>query len=142
MKEERLRILDLLAAGTISSEDAARLLEALGQSAGSEARTRTDSESRQTAGKIKWFCVVVHKQDERKVNVRIPVLLLRAGMKLKAMLPADVQAKVNMQLDEAGYGFRIDELEKANFDELLSALRDNPLIVESDDGERVRIFCE
>ena len=87
MSENRRQILDMLAQGKINADEAERLLTALERepvSAGSGAEARRSD-------KIKYLRVVVDAQDDHdgptKVNVRVPMQLLRAGVKLTSIIP-------------------------------------------------------
>lgn len=141
MKEERLKVLELLAQGTISAEEAAGLLDALGTGTQQE-EDGPDVLEGSLARRPRWLRVEVTKQNEKKVNIRIPLVLLKAGMKLKAMLPDNVKSKVDAEMEEKGFRFRFEDLDKQNLDELIAALSEAAIEVDGDDGERVRIYCE
>ncbi len=133
MSSERKEILDLLASGKITAEEAEKLLEAMGQS---------PVEVPATTSKPKWFCIRVREKGEDKVNIRIPLLLLKAGIKLKGVLPDSVKGKVKLSFNEGEKGLNFDEMSKAEMEEMLAALMLAPLEIDTDDGTEVRIFCE
>lgn len=134
MSSERKEILDLLASGKITAEEAEKLLEAMGQSPVEAPAT--------TKSKPKWFCIRVREKGEDKVNIRIPLLLLKAGIKLKGVLPDSVKGKVKLSFNEGEKGLNFDEMSKAEMEEMLAALMLAPLEIDTDDGTEVRIFCE
>jgi hypothetical protein len=70
MREERLRILEMLASGKITAQEAAELLEALGRSEERERR-----EDRQGGGMPRWFRVRVTdtRSGRRKTDINIPI---------------------------------------------------------------------
>lgn len=76
-----------------------------------------------------------------KVNIRVPLKLLRAGVKLSTVLPGHSKEKINAALREKGLDFDISSLEGEKLEELLSALSDMEIDVEEKD-KTVRIFCE
>lgn len=141
MNEERLRILNLLAAGRISAEEADRLLDALGAS-------RTDGAApggQATPGSPRYLRVVVEsdKPDQTgKVNVRVPMNLLRAGVRLAALLPAGVHEQINGALREKGVDFDVSRIKPENLEEIVEHLGELTVDVEGDRGERVRVYCE
>ena len=138
MSEERKQVLEMLAQGKISTEDAERLLDrlnavgAVGQVSGNEGTAE------ETAGKknLKYLRVVVDSKKGDKVNIRVPLSLVRAGIKLKAMMPEQAQEKL------AEKGVDLSHLGALQGDELTDALRELNIDVDSSDGDTVHVFCE
>lgn len=133
MREERKKILDMLAQGKISAEDAERLLDKLvdGEPADTEETPDADRPC-----KVKFLRVHVDSTEGDKVNVRVPLALIGTGLKLSAVLPDEVAKK----LGESGLDLgKLCELDSA---ELCEALRDLKVDVDSGDGDVVRVFCE
>ncbi len=110
MNENRRQILEMLAAGRITTDEAERLLAAL------EPETRTTSEfsskgngangvgPASVKNLVKYLRVLVEADQEMTglkgpttVNVRVPLQLLRAGVRLASLIPA----QAHDQLDEA-----------------------------------------
>lgn len=121
--EERMRILQMVAEGKISSEDGVRLLEALRVGENAEKRPYT------LQSQPRWFRVRVTDLDtgRDKVNINIPIGLVNVGLKMGARFVGDVEG--------------------VNFDELAAAVQSGQTgkILEADDledGERVEIFVE
>jgi len=87
--DHRRRILDLLAQGKITVDDADQLLRALGASSlgpESEAAQPTD---RQAA---RWIRITVDKaaregKPAKQVSIRVPMALVRGGVRLGAIFP-------------------------------------------------------
>jgi len=77
-----------------------------------------------------------------KINVRVPLQLLRAGVRLASVIPPQAQDEVNTALRQQ-VGFDLSQIKPENLDELIDHLGDLTVDV---DGERnnmkVRIFCE
>lgn len=140
MKEERQRILSLLSEGKISPEEADALLEALAQG---EPAKRDVLEIR-PAQNPKYLRVMVDGQEEdrpNKVNVRIPLDLIRAGMRLAALLPAVAYEPVNRALKEHGLDLDVSRIKPENLEDLVAHLRE--LSVDVVNGnETTRVFCE
>lgn len=136
MKEERKQILDMLAQGKISAEDAERLLEKL-EAGGTEGDTATPSGvPHEFPGKLKYLRVHVDSAKGDKVNVRVPLALIRTGIKLTAVLPDHVTKKLG---DE---GVDLSKLSELDSEELEQSLRELQVDVDSGDGDIVRVFCE
>ena len=129
MSDHRREILDMLANGQITADEAERLLAALDAApSGEETRTRP-----------RYIRVQVEGTDPRhdgrpmKVNVRAPMQLLRAGVRLASLLPANARSHVNEAL--LRHGIRPENLE-----EILEQLGETT--VDVNDNVKVRLFCE
>lgn len=143
MSEERKKILNMLAEGKISVDEAERLLEAVG-----EGGTVEDAHA-SSAGKHdtpKYLHVEVDGHDSEtgkpeKVNIKIPLQLLRAGLKLHSILPDHAHHKIHDALHEKGINFDLKDLNPESIEETIAALSDLTVDV---DGEvdKVRIYCE
>jgi len=135
MNEESRRILNMLAQGKISAQEAEQLLDALpegGAPAGA-------------ASAPKFLRVLV--EDEKgehggKVNIRVPLNLIRAGVRLAALLPHGVYDQVNKALKENGMDWDISQIKPENLEELVQHLNELTVDVEGNRGEKVRVFCE
>jgi DNA-directed RNA polymerase subunit F len=139
MSEERKKILGMLVEGKISVEEAERLLSAI-----SESEEESIPGKKTETAKLKYLRVVVEpgpgsKNDER-VNIRVPIKLIRAGIKLASLLPNGVQGKVDDALKEKGLNLDFSQINEENIEEIVESLRD--LTVDVEGEERVRIYCE
>lgn len=143
MSNNRTQILNMLAEGKITVEEAEKLLRAIDETAADTA----GPESRPANTKnLKYLRVVIDSIDEtsgkaEKVNVRIPLQLLKAGIKLKSILPNHAGDKVHSALHEKGFNFDLNDIDANSIDELIAALNEFHVEVDSD-NERVRVFCE
>ena len=137
MKEERKKVLEMLSEGKISADEAERLLQAL--------ESKTAEASPQTAltdtlnNLPKYLFVKVDSVDGDKVNIRVPLKLIKAGIKLQALLPQDAQEKVNAKLNEKG--INLDDFKAENFKDILDALTEFKLNVDEKKGDKVKIYC-
>lgn len=145
MNENRKRILEMLAAGQINADQAERLIAAL-EKESPAASPGDSSESRQKAWP-KYLRVVVeaeeghHANGPAKVNVRVPIQLLRAGVKLASIIPPQARMKVNAALHDQGVEFDLNQIKPENLEELIYQLKD--LTVDIDDKKsKVRVYCE
>jgi Asp-tRNA(Asn)/Glu-tRNA(Gln) amidotransferase B subunit len=141
MLDERRRILNMLAEGKISATDADGLLAAM-------ADTETPppvTEVKPAAPKSpKYLRVLVeaHDGDNSNVNIRVPINLIRAGVRLTALLPTGLHDQINKALRENGVDFDISKLKPENLEELVEHLADLSVDVDGGNGDRVRIYCE
>ena len=137
MNEERKKVLEMLAEGKISTNEAERLLETLESKA---TETSPQTALMETLTNLpKYLFVKVDSVDGDKVNIRVPLKLIKAGIKLQALLPQDAQVKVNAKLNEKG--INLDDFKAENFKDILDALTEFEMNVDDNKGDKVRIYC-
>ena len=126
MSEERKKVLEMLAAGKITADEAEKLLDKLSNNAANEtASAETPAASAATGtAKPKYLRIVVDQPGHKEVNVRIPLSFVRSGRGLLAIMPKYVNERL------AEYGINAGSFATLNID------------VEKGNGEKVRIFCE
>jgi hypothetical protein len=143
MTEDRRKVLNMLAEGKISASEADALLDALSAPARAELATRPQPARAPEAGP-KYLRVLVEGVEEgkpNKVNVRVPFELIRAGMRLAALIPQVAYDPVNRALKDNGIDMDISKIKPENLEDLVAHLQE--LQVDVDDGsEKVRVFCE
>lgn len=140
MNEERRKILEMLAQGKITVEEADKLLAAVGE-------TETGSASAADAsGRRSWKYLRVQvdpgpaSESGDRVNIRVPFKLIRAGLKFAAFIPREAHDKVNRAFKEKGLDIDLARITPQDLEELVSNLDD--MTVEVDGKDKVRIFCE
>jgi hypothetical protein len=140
MNEDRKRILDMLAAGKITADEAERLLAAMDRPGVSGTPAPTASN-----GAPKYFRVSVDANEGEdgptKVNIRIPMQLLRAGVRLSSLIPAKARDEVNAAMASEGIPFDINQLKPENLDDLIEHLAEFTVDVDSENA-KVRVYCE
>jgi hypothetical protein len=121
MSEERARILQMISEGKITAEEGARLLSALRGAASAPQPPR--------AGMARWFRVRVTDMvtGRTKVNVNLPLSLVKAGLKMGARFAPD--------------------MEELDWEELTIAIQEGASgkiveVEDEEDGERVEVFVE
>ena len=151
MDSERRKVLEMLAEGKVSADDAERLLEKLdgsgagkasgtggaagaaGGAGGGGAAEAAEGAEANGGAPLKYLRVLVDSADGDKVNVRVPLGLLRTGVSLAMLLPAVAGEK----LSENGI-----DLSNLGGDALVEELRELTVDVDSAKGDTVRVFCE
>ena len=97
MNDDRRQILQMLAEGKISADEAERLIAALDRS-GPIVPPAAGASPGPGAARPKYLRVIVDAEDKHqpgkpvKVNIRVPMQLLRAGMRFSALIPAQAKA--------------------------------------------------
>jgi hypothetical protein len=127
-KEERLRVLRMIQEGRLSPDEAAGLLESL-EETGAPARGEPASAAATTAKTNRWFRVRVTDTNSGKtrVNVRMPISVVNAGLKMGVKFAPQVEGldpEVLMQLINDGELGQIVD------------------VFDDEDGEHVEVFIE
>jgi len=141
MSENRRQILEMLAAGKITADEAERLLTAVEKSA-----TAESAPAPTTPKKAKYLRVLVDTTKEEnpaKVNIRVPMQLLRAGVRLASLIPQQAHSQLDEALSRHGVPLTLSQIKPENLEELVDQLQELTVDVDADkDQTKVRIFCE
>ena len=143
MNEQRRQILQMLAEGKITADEAGRLIDAL---------VREQPESPPGAAprpkpRPKYLRVVVSSPDNfggdgpGRVNVRVPLQLLRAGVRLTSLIPPQALTQVNAELTKSGVPIDLTQLKPQHIEDLVEQLDDVTVDVDQPDA-KVQVFCE
>jgi hypothetical protein len=141
MSEDRSRILDLLAAGKITAEEAERLLDALDARKGAAAASagsaiKGDPEPLVAAlPKYLYVKVLAANRDN------VPIVLVRSGLKLTSLIPPLAMDKINETLTAQGMSVDFNNFKPEDIDELIGALRETEVNVDTGNGDTVRVYC-
>ena len=73
------------------------------------------------------------------MNIRVPMSLIRSGVKLAALVPGDATSRMNEKLREKGID--VGNLKSEDLDQLVDALADMEVDVQGG-KEHVRVFGE
>jgi hypothetical protein len=138
MSAERKKVLEMLAEGKISAEDAERLLDKISGSA-PETVPVGAAQPGETAAppkKPRYLRILVERPGEDNVNVRVPLAFTRTGSRLLAVLPRRVSDRLSEQ------GIDLAALSMLNDEDLAKALEELHVDIEKGNGKKVKIFCE
>jgi hypothetical protein len=144
MNEQRRQILEMLAEGKLTAVEAERLIDAV-------ERQQPESPSPPGAAprpkpRPKYLRVVMDDNSgggdgPSRINIRVPLQLLRAGVRLASLIPPQLLTRINAELDKSGVSIDLTELKPQHLEDLVDALDD--VIVDVDDpGTKMRVFCE
>jgi SHOCT-like domain len=153
MNDHRRQILEMLSAGKITADEAERLLAAVEREAPAPS---SGNGSQSPASKAKYLRVLVDSENGGnpyhgpiKVNIRVPMQLLRAGVRLAGLIPPQAREHVNEAMRERGIPFDLSQIKPDNLQELVDQLNDLTIDVDVDNkggfGQekvKVRVFCE
>jgi hypothetical protein len=138
MSEERKKVLEMLAAGKITAEEAEKLLDKLaGASSNREGETpASPASSAPASARPKYLRIIVDNPGRDQVNMRVPLSFVGTGTRLLAVMPRRVSERL------AEFGIDAEILSAANSEEFHQAVRDINIDVEKGNGKKVRIYCE
>lgn len=143
MDEQGRQILGMLAEGKVTADEAERLINALERvqpegPAGAASRPRS---------RPRYLRVLVNADDDgsgdgpSRINIRVPLQLLRAGVRLASLVPPQALTRANAELTQRGVPIDLTELKPQQLEELIDQLDD--VMVDIDDpGSKVQVFCE
>jgi hypothetical protein len=141
MNEQHRQILQMLTEGKITADEAERLIDAL-------EREQPESPPGAAPGpkpRPKYLRVVVDDNSggdgPTRVNIRVPLQLLRAGVRLTSLIPPQALTKLNAELDKSGVPIDLRELKPQHLEELIEQLDDVTVDVDDPDT-KMRVFCE
>ena len=153
MSENRRQILEMLAAGKITADEAERLLAALDRA---PAPAEYSGTTKGTNGapvktRAKYLRVLVEADESMTglkggttVNVRVPMQLLRAGVRLASLIPKQAHDQLDEALSKHGVPITLSQIKPENLEELIDYLEDLTVDVDGTDGNKtkVRVSCE
>jgi hypothetical protein len=153
MSEDRSRILNMLAEGKITAEEAERLLDALDSRAAGATATAAAAPGTPAVPAItgdpepllnalpKYLYVKVESTKGDNVDVKVPVALIRSGLKLTSLIPPQAMDQLNDSMSEHGMSIDFNNLKPEDIDELIAALREMEVSVVSAEGDNIRVYC-
>lgn len=142
MSDDRSRILGMVAEGKITVEEASRLLDALGPRetvAAAEPGFKGDPTPLLKALPKYLYVKVVSEQGDN-VDVKIPVALIRSGLKLTSLIPPQAMEQLTSSMSEHGMSIDFSNLKPEDIDSLVEALREMEVNVDSANGDKVRVY--
>ena len=141
MGDETRRVLDLLASGKITVDEADQLLRALGRTPAPDETPASGTEP----ASPRYFRINVRKTGResgrgKDVNIRVPIAILRSGLRLGTIIPG-LGDRMTARLRERGIELDLAKIDSNTIESLLKDL--GQLNIDVNEGEeQVRITCE
>jgi hypothetical protein len=160
MNENRRQILEMLAAGKITADEAERLLAAIepgsapaaGESIGRGGNAApANGETLPPKARSKYLRVLVEADESMTgikgpttVNIRVPLQFLRAGVRLASLIPAQAHSQLDEAFIKHGVPVTLSQIKPENLEELIDHLEGLTVDVDGNDGKtvKVKVFCE
>jgi hypothetical protein len=144
MNENRKKILNMLAQGQITADEAERLIAALENEAPPAGAPGVSEQAPKP--KPKYLRVVATEHNWRgepvNVNVRVPLQMLRSGVKLAGLIPKQARERVNAALQQEGVPFDLNQITSDNLEEVIGHLDELTVDIDDKGKTKVRVFCE
>ena len=151
MSDDTRRILDLLAQGKVTVDEADKLIDAITGPAAQPAETAAAGGGDRS--KRRWIRINVFKparegKQDKEVNIRVPIAVVRGGMRLGSIIATFAGEKAAQRMKERGIDLDLtkingdfSQMNGDEFDAFMKSLDD--MNIEIDDGKsQVRITCE
>jgi DUF4097 and DUF4098 domain-containing protein YvlB len=135
-----MRILHMLAEGKLTPDDAEKLLQAL------EVKPRESevvNQNRTMDVKGKYLFVQVDPKEGKsseRVSVKVPLALVKAGLNITKLIPAEAQDKIQSSMHDSGIPFNLGDIDPQNYEEIMEALEQMSIDVDTDEST-VKVFC-
>jgi hypothetical protein len=144
MNENRMKILNMLAQGQITADEAERLIAALENEAPPAGAPGAAEQASKAKPKYVRVVVTDHNKHGDPVNVdfRVPLGMLRAGVKLTGLIPKQARDRVNAALRQDGVPFDLSQITSDNLDEVIGHLDELTVDIDDKSKTKVRLFCE
>ena len=147
MTDNQKRILEMVADKKITVDEAYRLLSLIQPSADSG-----NDSPKERKPSPKYLRVIVDSEEDyihdgktyggpTHVNVRVPVALIRAGVKLTTLIPPEAYNQVDEKLKSKGIMFDLRNMKPENVEELIQALNELEVDIQGSQ-EKVRVYTE
>ena len=138
--EEKMRILNMVSEGKISPEEAEKLMNAL------EAEKAPVSASSGIYENLenKFLYIQVDPKNGKssdRVSVKVPFALVKAGLNISGLIPEEAHEKINESMGEKGFNFNFKDLNKENISDILKALEQFTVDIDTEDAS-VQVFCK
>jgi hypothetical protein len=143
MSDDTRRVLDLVAQGKVTVDEADQLLRAMAAPAAEAAPAAADDTGRAVP---RYLRIAVHKpardgHRDKDVNIRVPLVIVKSGMRLGAMIPGLAGDQFTARMRERGLDVDFSKLDGPAIEAVLKELSETNIEIE-DGKSHVRITCE
>ena len=146
MTDNQKKILEMVADKKITVDEAYRLLSLIHPPADSSGNA-APTEPKPSPKYLRVLVDSEHNWEEGRdkgpvhINVRVPMALIRAGVKLASLIPPEAYNQVDDKLKSKGIMFDLRNMKPENIEELIQALHDLEVDIQGS-AEKVRVYTE
>ena len=139
MNENSRRVLEMLSEGKVSVDEAERLISLVDEEP--EAAGSVQQIAPPRTGAARYLRVAIDSDGEEHIDVRVPLALIKAGVKLHTLLPEQAAQGINKTMKRNGIDIDIHDLRIEDLDQLVDALSEVEVNIHDADS-KVRVYCE
>ena len=139
MNENSRRVLEMLSEGKVSVDEAERLLSLVDEEP--KVTTAMQPLAPPRTGAARYLRVTVDSDDDEHVDVRVPLALIKAGIRLHTLLPEKAEKGIKKTMKKNGIDIDIDNLRTEDLEQLIDALSEIEVNIHDGD-DKVRVYCE
>ena len=140
MNENSRRVLEMLAESKVSVDEAERLLSLVDEEPKGTTAVQPLVPPR-TGSARRYLRVTVDSDEDEHIDVRVPLALIKAGVKLHTLLPEKAEKKIKKAIKKNGIDVDIDNLRTEDLEQLIDALSEIEVNIQDGD-DKVRVYCE
>ncbi len=141
MGNNQRKILEMLADKKISVDEAERLISLVPSESSQDGIKEVKKPAKYLRVMIKPQAGSPETDESQTVNIRVPITLLKAGMKLASIIPPKAYNQVDESLKEKGIEFDLRNITPQNIDDLVLALNDLEIDIQ-DRKQTVHVYAE
>ena len=141
MSDDTRRILELLAQGKITVDEADRLMKAVSAAAAQDAAAGAGERPKPRWVRINVFKQAKEGKQDKEVNIRVPIAVIKSGMRLGAFIPGYLRDEMRQDLRDKGFDVDFSKLDAAALEAVLNDLGEANIHIESGRAH-MRITCE
>ncbi|MCY4605547.1 MAG: hypothetical protein OXE49_15065 [Gemmatimonadetes bacterium] len=139
MNENSRRVLEMLSEGKVSVDEAERLISLVDEEP--EATTAVQPLAPTRTGAARYLRVTINSDEDEHIDVRVPLALIKAGVKLHTLLPEKATKKIKKTMKKNDIDVDIHNLRTEDLEQLIDALSEIEVNIQDGD-DKVRVYCE
>ena len=139
MNENSRRVLEMLSEGKVSVDEAERLISLVDEEP--EATTVVQPLAPPRTGAARYLRVTINSDEDEHIDVRVPLALIKAGVKLHTLLPEKATKKIKKTMKKNDIDVDIHNLRTEDLEQLIDALSEIEVNIQDGD-DKVRVYCE
>ena len=139
MNENSRRVLEMLSEGKVSVDEAERLLSLVAEEP--ETTTAVQPLAPPRTGAARYLRVTINSDEDEHIDVRVPLALIKAGVKLHTLLPEKATKKIKKSMKKNDIDVDIHNLRTEDLEQLIDALSEIEVNIQDGD-DKVRVYCE
>lgn len=139
MNENSRRVLEMLSEGKVSVDEAERLISLVDEEP--ETTTAVQPLALPRTEAARYLRVTIDSDEDEHIDVRVPLALIKAGVKLHTLLPEKATKKIKKSMKKNDIDVDMHNLRTEDLEQLIDALSEIEVNIHDGD-DKVRVYCE